>query len=112
MGPRAQPEEETLLAHSSAVHGLGPAPEAPTPGGVLRPAPGGRGASAGCGRWGQRLTLSSQRNPHWGRSTQTLEELPSEKPLEGVPLNRLDMRRPVSWPVSSHALQSWAMRAS
>ena len=84
MTPGAQQDEETRLAHSSAVHAFGPALEAPTPGGALQPAIGGRGGSAGCGRWGQRLTLSSQRNPHWGRSTQTLEELPSDKPLEGA----------------------------
>ena len=83
MAPSIQQDEETLLAHSSAVHAFGPLPEAPATGGVLRPASGGRGGSAGRGRWGQRLTLSSQRNPHWGRSTQTLEELPTEKPLEG-----------------------------
>ena len=41
---------------------------------------------------GQRLTLSSQRNSHWGRSTPTLEEPPAaEKPLEGK-----------LWPVGSH----------
>ena len=67
-----------MLAHSSAVAAFGSAPEALAPGsgGALRP------SSAGRGRWGQRLTLSSQRNPHWGR--QTLEELPTEKPLEGT----------------------------
>lgn len=83
MTPSIQQDEETLLAHSSAVHAFGPLAEAPATGGVLRPANNGRGGSAGRGRWGQRLTLSSQRNPHWGRSTQTLEELPTEKPLEG-----------------------------
>lgn len=69
-----------MLAHSSAVAAFVSAPEAlpPGSGGALRP------GSAGRGRWGQRLTLSSQRNPHWGRSSQTLEELPTEKPLEGT----------------------------
>ena len=91
MTPRTQQDDETLLAHSSAVHAFGPTPEAPTPGGALRPATGARGGSAGCGRWGQRLTLSSQRNPHWGRSTQTLEELPFEKPVEGMLPSMLHM---------------------
>ena len=78
-----------MLAHSSAVAAFGSAPEALAPGsgGALRP------GSAGRSRWGQRLTLSSQRNPHWGRSSQTLEELPTEKPLEGtnLPLRALSL---------------------
>lgn len=74
-------DEEMVLAHSSAVPTFGPALEAGAPG-TARPASGARGGSAGRGRWGQRLTLSSQRNPNWGR-TQTMEDLPVEKPLEG-----------------------------
>ena len=107
MTPRAQQDDEKLLAHSSAVQAFGPVPEAPTSGGALPPALGARGGSAGCGRWGQRLTLSSQRNPHWGRSTQTLEELPSEKPLEGMAPGMLHMRSAVSRPAADMSF-SWA----
>ena len=80
MTPSMQHDKETVLALSSAVAAFGSAAEALAPGsgGALRP------GSAGRGCWGQRLTLSSQRNPHWGRSSQTLEELPTEKPLEGT----------------------------
>ena len=72
-----------MLFTNSMMHPCGPELNAGA-GGALRPASGGRGGLAGGrGRWGQRLTLSSQRNSHWGRSTQTLEEPPAEKPLEG-----------------------------
>ena len=115
MTPRPRQDEEALLAHSSAVHALGAAPETLPPGNTPRPASGTRGGPVGCGRWGQRLTLSSQRNPHWGRSTQTLEELPSEKPLEGALPCRLRMCSAVSprfqFNTALHVWATWTAKS-
>ncbi|CAK0771125.1 hypothetical protein CVIRNUC_003835 [Coccomyxa viridis] len=113
--PSTQQDEETVLFTNSVMHPCRPETDADA-GGAPQPASGGRGGLAGGrGRWGQRLTLSSQRNSHWGRSTQTLEEPPAaEKPLEGSnsPVNGASVRRARSAEAESPpATQLYALRS-
>ena len=75
---------EMLLAQSSAAHGLSralPSGQNGNDGG--RPTRSrGSGLGATGRRWGQRLTLTPQRNTSWGRQQQQRPEPADEEPVD------------------------------